>query len=204
MEPRSSFKADTLGSLEALANETLRRRVQHLTALAGAGRVLTQSSDVTRILNRALEEAVRVTGADCGSAFLLDLASAGSAVGLRVGEDPGPATGPGKPAAPVKLPAWTETPAERRQVRATYHCYPREFCPYALGTKGDRRHCLVYQFGGRSTSGPIIPGSPGNWRCFDVGSLSDVAIQEGPWIAAPNWDPQQVCVDAIDVLVTEP
>ena len=93
---------------------------------------------------------------------------------------------------------------ERRPVRATYQGHPREFCPYALGTKGDRQHCLAYQFGGRSTSGPITRGSPANWRCFDVGALSEVALQEGAWVAAPNWDPKQACVDAIDVMVTPP
>jgi hypothetical protein len=84
-----------------------------------------------------------------------------------------------------------------------YKGLPREFYPYVLGTKGgDRQHCLAYQVGGRSTSGQITPGSPSNWRCFVVGSLSEVEIQDGPWVAAPNWDPRQTCVDHVDVEVS--
>ncbi len=90
---------------------------------------------------------------------------------------------------------------ERRQVRAVYHALPREFCPHVLGAKGDKQHCLGYQFAGRSTRGVIAPGSTGNWRCFVVDELSEVAIQEGPWFTAANWDRRQVCVDVIDVEV---
>lgn len=47
-----------------------------------------------------------------------------------------------------------------------------------------------------------MPGSADNCRCFDVDDLSQVAIQEGPWFTAPNWDRRQSCVDVIDVEVT--
>ena len=53
----------------------------------------------------------------------------------------------------------------RRQVVAVCHGLPREFCPHVLGTKDDEEHCLAYQFGGASASGPLVPGSPANWRC---------------------------------------
>ena len=90
----------------------------------------------------------------------------------------------------------------RRQVRAVYRGLPRLFCPHVLGTKGDRLHCLAYQFAGESASGPVVPGSPDNWRCFVVDDLSEVAIQKGPWFTAANWDRRQTCVDRIDVEVT--
>ncbi len=92
---------------------------------------------------------------------------------------------------------------ERRQVRAVYHRLPREFCPHVLGAKGDKQHCLGYQFGGRTSSGAVVPGSTGNWRCFEVDELSEVSIQEGPWFTAANWDRRQTCVERIDVEVTQ-
>jgi hypothetical protein len=91
---------------------------------------------------------------------------------------------------------------ERRQVTAVYRGLPREFCPHILGTKGDKQHCLGYQFGGLSTCGAIVPGSANNWRCFDVDELSQVALRDGPWFAASNWDGRPTCVDVIDVAVT--
>ena len=45
------------------------------------------------------------------------------------------------------------------------------------------------------------PGSPDNWRCFAVDSLSQVSIREGPWFTASNWDRRQTCVERIEVEV---
>jgi hypothetical protein len=95
-----------------------------------------------------------------------------------------------------------EAIVERRQVRAMYDGQPREFCPHVLGTKDGEAHCLGYQFGGQSTTRPITPGSPANWRCFVVAKLTDVSLHEGPWYTAPNWDRRQTCVEGVDVEVT--
>ncbi len=89
----------------------------------------------------------------------------------------------------------------RRQVWGVYHGLPRAFCPHVLGTKGGTPHCLGYQFAGESASGPIVPGSPDNWRCFAVAGLSQLSIRDGPWFTAPNWDRQQTCVERIDAEV---
>ena len=56
----------------------------------------------------------------------------------------------------------------REQVVAVYAGEERVFCPHALGTKGQRRHVLAYQFAGGSRSG-LPPG--GDWRCFAVDDL---------------------------------
>jgi len=90
---------------------------------------------------------------------------------------------------------------ERRQVVATYGGVRREFCPHVLGWKGDAEHCLGYQFGGDTSGGPIVPGSPENWRCFSIEGLSRVSLREGPWFSAANWDRRQTCVDRVDVEV---
>ncbi len=86
----------------------------------------------------------------------------------------------------------------REQVVATYEGEIREFCPHALGTKGQKRHVLGYQFGGASRSG--LPAG-GEWRCFEVDNLDGVATRPGPWHTAPNVFNPQSCLDVIDVVV---
>ena len=95
----------------------------------------------------------------------------------------------------------TEAIARWRQVRAVYDGLPREFCPHVLRTKDGEAHCLEYQVGGRSTTGPITPGSTGNWRCFVVAKLIHVSLHHGPRYTAPDWDRRQTCVDRVDVEV---
>lgn len=87
---------------------------------------------------------------------------------------------------------------KREQVVATYEGEVRFFCPHALGAKGRRRHVLGYQFGGGSRS--ALPAR-GEWRCFDVAGLTDVATRPGPWYTAPNVFNPQSCLDTIDLTV---
>lgn len=86
----------------------------------------------------------------------------------------------------------------REQVIATYDGAPRAFCPHALGTKNGTRHVLGYQFAGGSTHG-LPPG--GEWRCFDVDRLENVATRSGPWHTAVNAFNPQSCLDVIDLVV---
>lgn len=86
----------------------------------------------------------------------------------------------------------------REQVVATYEGAVREFCPHALGRKGDARHVLAYQFGGESRSG--LP-SRGEWRCFAVAQLVGAILRPGPWHTATNVFNPQSCLDTIDVVV---
>lgn len=88
--------------------------------------------------------------------------------------------------------------AGREQVVATYEGAVREFCPHALGRKGDARHVLAYQFGGESRGG--LPRD-GEWRCFAVDGLTNVASRPGPWHTATNVFNPQSCLDTIDVVV---
>ena len=89
----------------------------------------------------------------------------------------------------------------KRQVIATYGGYRREMCPHALGLKKGRLHCIFYQFGGASSSGPIIPGANQNWRCIPIDGLSDIVIQDGPWFSSSNHTRPNTCIDVVHVEV---
>jgi hypothetical protein len=88
--------------------------------------------------------------------------------------------------------------AEREQVTATYNGLARAFCPHALGLKGEVRHVLAFQFAGASKRG-LPPG--GDWRCFDIARLTNVATRPGPWHTDANLFNPQSCIDTIEALV---
>ena len=46
---------------------------------------------------------------------------------------------------------------EKKQVVAIYNGHQREMCPHVIGTKNGRQKALFYQFGGTSSSRPIVP-----------------------------------------------
>lgn len=89
----------------------------------------------------------------------------------------------------------------KMQVIATYKGHHREMCPHVLGTKHGVTQCLFYQFGGHSSSGQIVPGSPKNWRCLILDELEDVSIRPGSWHTGSNHSRPQTCVDRIDAEV---
>lgn len=90
----------------------------------------------------------------------------------------------------------------KEQVTATYESNLRQFCPHALGWKNGEEHCLGYQFGGQSTTGPIVPGSPHNWRCFAVAKLHGVTIHAGDWHSCGTHGGPTNCLERIDVEVS--
>jgi len=87
----------------------------------------------------------------------------------------------------------------KQQVVATYKDHVREMCPHVIGTKNGREQALFYQFGGSSSSGAIIPGSPQNWRCIAIEGLSNIIVRTGTWHTGTNHSQPQTCVDNIDV-----
>lgn len=87
----------------------------------------------------------------------------------------------------------------KQQVVAVYGGHRREMCPHVLGTKGGRPQALFYQFGGDSSSGPVLPGSPDNWRCLALEGLSQVSARAGPWHTGPGHSRPQHCVGEVDV-----
>ncbi len=78
------------------------------------------------------------------------------------------------------------------QVTAHYQGHPREFCPHAIGWKGDSYHVIGYQFGGSSSKG-LPPG--GEWRCFVVAGLSNVTAKAGAWHTGTSHTRPMTCID---------
>ena len=64
----------------------------------------------------------------------------------------------------------------------------REFCHHGIGWKRaknsdhDAYHVIVYQFGGSTSTGAIPVG--GQWKCWDVNGLSNLAVRPGEWHTA--------------------
>ncbi|MEK7311260.1 MAG: GAF domain-containing protein, partial [Chloroflexota bacterium] len=78
--------------LASATDETLRRRVEQLTALTRVGRELNQTLELEHILKLVYDESVRATRADCGSILLLDLDAAAPAARMRLGAHSGDLT----------------------------------------------------------------------------------------------------------------
>jgi hypothetical protein len=89
----------------------------------------------------------------------------------------------------------------KKQVSANYNGYDRQFCPHALGWKNGQEHCLAYQFAGQSSQGPLLLGSPDNWRCFAVERLCQISIHAGEWYSCATQGGSNWCLDTTDVEV---
>ncbi len=87
--------------------------------------------------------------------------------------------------------------SDRTPIEAVYQGHRRLLCPHVVGTKNGVWQTLSYQFGGTSSSGPVYPGSRGNWRCMRLQDLELVAPTEGIWHTADNHSQEQTCVDHV-------
>jgi len=86
--------------------------------------------------------------------------------------------------------------ANRRPIGASYHGFPRLFCPHRLGwNKDGELRLLCYQYGGESESGLEEPGSPANWRCIVLEKFRRVnLLLNDAWHTAPNHSRPASCV----------
>lgn len=75
--------------LASATDETLRRRVEQLTALTRVGRELNQTLELDHVLKLVYDEAVRATRADCGSILLLDIEAPTPTARMRLGAHTG-------------------------------------------------------------------------------------------------------------------
>lgn len=75
-------------------------------------------------------------------------------------------------------------------------------CPHIIGLKRGKIHGLFYQFGGESSSGNIVGGSPDNWRCIEIDKLENISLRNGSWHEAPL-DRDQTCIDQVDISIDE-
>ena len=87
------------------------------------------------------------------------------------------------------------------QIIANFQGQRSELCPHVIGTKGGRQRALFYQFAGPGGSAISSPGSPDNWQCIFIDSLTGVWARPGPWHTAPYDSRPTECVDEIDVEV---
>ena len=88
--------------------------------------------------------------------------------------------------------------AERKQVVCVYKGYYREVCPHVLGRKGGLPYVLVYQFGGRSSTG-LPPG--GEWWWLDIWEVQDVRLRDGPWHTGQSHKQPESRVDRVAIEV---
>ncbi len=89
----------------------------------------------------------------------------------------------------------------RKNVRATYDGFEREFSPHTLGTKGREERVLGHQFAGQSVIGLGPDGSAENWRCFFIEALLACEVIDGRWHSAPPHSQPQTRIDDVDVEV---
>jgi hypothetical protein len=74
----------------------------------------------------------------------------------------------------------------------------RELCPHAIGVKGGRSQSLFFQFAGGSNTG-LPPG--GGWRCLPIDGLSEVAVRDGEWHTASDYNGPGSCIDQVDLAI---
>ena len=84
----------------------------------------------------------------------------------------------------------------RQQVTCTYQGHRREVCPILLGRTGLEEKSLVFQFGGSTSEGPVTPG--GDWKCFKLAEVTDVALREGKWHAGGRHSVAQHCMKMVE------
>ena len=90
----------------------------------------------------------------------------------------------------------------KQQVFATYHGYSRELCPHTIGTTTGVERVLCYQFGGNSSQGRIVPDSPDNWRCMNIGEMVNITVADGPWHSVSPHTKPQSCIGVVDLEVS--
>ena len=90
----------------------------------------------------------------------------------------------------------------KQQVIGRYNGFYRELCPHAIGyNKAGGEQALFYQFGGYSSSGKIVNGSPFNWRCIPLNNFEVLEIRKGEFYTSHNHSQPQTCIKFVDVEV---
>jgi len=85
---------------------------------------------------------------------------------------------------------------ERQQLTCLYQGHRREVCPILLGRTGLEEKSLVFQFAGGTSNGPIP--APGDWKCFKLAELREVALRDGPWHAGGSHSGAQHCMKMVE------
>lgn len=90
---------------------------------------------------------------------------------------------------------------KRQTIIAIYDNLRRELCPHVIGTTKDMERALFYQAGGSTSKGPIVPGSPDNWRCLDLQRLEIIEVREGDWESIPTYGRTSRCINDVDLAI---
>lgn len=90
---------------------------------------------------------------------------------------------------------------EKKSLRFEYEGHVREVSPHALGWKGSSRRMIVYQFGGTSSRGRIVPGSRDNWRCMELAKVRNLKIINARWQTHNSHSRRNTCIDRIEIEV---
>ena len=90
---------------------------------------------------------------------------------------------------------------DRRNIRVVYDGYTRDCSPHAIGLKNGEPHCLVYQFAGETSDGPVEKESEDNWRCLVLLKIERLDFIGGDWHTSPNAENLSSCIDEYDVEV---
>ena len=99
-----------------------------------------------------------------------------------------------------KIALLREAITNHKRVTGLGNLQPREFCPHILGrNKEGGWSVLGWQFGGLSERG--LPPE-GDWRCFELSNLSQLASHEGQWYRGfYSGRGEQHCVKQIDTAI---
>ena len=89
-----------------------------------------------------------------------------------------------------------EAMRKRRQIHCTYQGYRRELCPILLGRTGLEEKALVFQFGGKTSSGAIA--APGAWKCLRLADVRNAVLVEGKWHAGDEHSAAQTCMKMVE------
>lgn len=88
--------------------------------------------------------------------------------------------------------------ANKQPVRVRFKGTDRDVCPHVIGFKNGSEKVLAYQFAGYSSSG--LPAG-GEWRCMNIGEISDVTVIDRTWHTGTGHSRRQTCVDSVDLEV---
>jgi hypothetical protein len=92
----------------------------------------------------------------------------------------------------------------RLTIVAMYGDHRRQLCPWAVGSKDGKPRALFYQRAGMTSTGPVVPNSPDNWRCMDLDALEILEVLDQGWVGLTAHRRASHCLDVIDVDHTPP
>jgi hypothetical protein len=88
----------------------------------------------------------------------------------------------------------------RQSITCTYNGFLRKMTPHVIGIKSGKQHALFFQYGGHSKSG-LSKNLTDNWRCIEVGKITNLTINQDTFQTANNHSITQSCIDIIDFQV---